>query len=62
MTLLQIQEPTEHNDAPRERRRAIGIDLGTTNSLVAVVDDNGTPQTLGGADGAGGDCAVGGAL
>ena len=53
MTLLQIQEPTEHDDAPRERRLAIGIDLGTTNSLVAVVDDNGTPQTLGGADGAG---------
>jgi molecular chaperone DnaK len=31
--------------------RIIGIDLGTTNSCVAVLDDKGTPKTLAGADG-----------
>jgi molecular chaperone DnaK len=31
--------------------RIIGIDLGTTNSCVAVLDDKGNPQTLSGADG-----------
>ncbi len=31
--------------------RIIGIDLGTTNSCVAVLDDKGVPQTLFGADG-----------
>ncbi|MGE5171464.1 MAG: Fe-S protein assembly chaperone HscA [Rudaea sp.] len=36
MTLLQISEPGE-SPLPHERRRAIGIDLGTTNSLVATV-------------------------
>ena len=45
MALMQISEPGE---APRaaEHRRAAGIDLGTTNSLVAsVIDDR--PVTLG---------------
>ena len=32
--------------------RIIGIDLGTTNSCVAVMDDKGQPRTLAGADGA----------
>jgi molecular chaperone HscA len=44
MALMQIAEP----DAPpvaRERKRAIGIDLGTTNSLVATVR-NGLPVVL----------------
>ncbi|CAN5404062.1 Fe-S protein assembly chaperone HscA [soil metagenome] len=36
MALLQISEPGEA-PAPHERKRAIGIDLGTTNSLVATV-------------------------
>jgi molecular chaperone HscA len=36
MTLLQISEPGEA-PAPHEARLAIGIDLGTTNSLVATV-------------------------
>ena len=31
--------------------RIIGIDLGTTNSCVAVLDDKGQPKTLVGADG-----------
>ena len=36
MALLQISEPGE-SPAPHQRKVAIGIDLGTTNSLVAVV-------------------------
>ena len=50
MPLLQISEP----GAPppeRPRQRAAGIDLGTTNSLVATVDDNGKPRVIPGADG-----------
>jgi molecular chaperone HscA len=51
MALLQIAEP-EAAPAPRSQRRAVGIDLGTTNSLVATVrhgipvvlpDDEGRP-------------------
>lgn len=44
MPLLQIAEP-EAPPAPREPRRAVGIDLGTTNSLVATVRD-GAPRAL----------------
>lgn len=44
MVLLQISEPGQ-TPAPREHRRAAGIDLGTTHSLVAVVQ-NGQAQTL----------------
>ncbi len=36
MALFQIAEPGE-SAAPHEHKRAIGIDLGTTNSLVATV-------------------------
>ena len=36
MTLMQISEPGESREPHRERH-AIGIDLGTTNSLVATV-------------------------
>ncbi|MDH4175777.1 MAG: Fe-S protein assembly chaperone HscA [Betaproteobacteria bacterium] len=36
MALLQIAEPGE-SAAPHQRRLAVGIDLGTTNSLVAAV-------------------------
>jgi molecular chaperone HscA len=36
MALLQISEPGE-SPQPHARKRAIGIDLGTTNSLVATV-------------------------
>ncbi len=36
MALLQISEPGE-SPAPHQRRIAVGIDLGTTNSLVATV-------------------------
>ena len=36
MALLQIAEPG-HSPQPHQRRLAVGIDLGTTNSLVAAV-------------------------
>ena len=36
MSLLQISEPGQ-SPAPHEHRLAVGIDLGTTNSLVATV-------------------------
>ena len=36
MALLQIAEPGQ-SSAPHEHRIAIGIDLGTTHSLVATV-------------------------
>ena len=36
MALFQISEPGEA-PAPHQRKRAVGIDLGTTNSLVATV-------------------------
>ena len=36
MALLQISEPGQ-STAPHQRRLAVGIDLGTTNSLVATV-------------------------
>ena len=36
MALMQIAEPGE-SAAPHQHRLAVGIDLGTTNSLVATV-------------------------
>lgn len=36
MALLQLSEPG-HSAAPHQQRLAVGIDLGTTNSLVATV-------------------------
>ncbi|MFX6888119.1 Hsp70 family protein, partial [Acinetobacter baumannii] len=36
MALLQISEPGQTPD-PHQRRIAVGIDLGTTHSLVAAV-------------------------
>ena len=36
MALLQISEPGQ-STAPHQHRLAVGIDLGTTNSLVATV-------------------------
>src|SRR3954462_13672771 len=36
MALLQISEPG-HSPDPHQRRIAVGIDLGTTHSLVAAV-------------------------
>ncbi|HHQ4734452.1 TPA: Hsp70 family protein, partial [Aeromonas veronii] len=36
MALLQIAEPGQ-SAVPHQHKRAVGIDLGTTNSLVAAV-------------------------
>lgn len=44
MALLQLSEPGQTPD-PHQRRIAIGIDLGTTHSLVASVR-NGAPECL----------------
>ena len=44
MALLQISEPGK-TQAPHEKKFFIGIDLGTTNSLVAVIQ-NGSPTVL----------------
>jgi len=44
MALLQIAEPGQ-SAAPHQHRLAVGIDLGTTNSLVATVR-SGTPEVL----------------
>ena len=44
MALLQIAEPGQ-STAPHEHRLAAGIDLGTTNSLLAAVR-SGSAQTL----------------
>ncbi|MGE3161011.1 MAG: Fe-S protein assembly chaperone HscA [Burkholderiales bacterium] len=49
MALLQIAEPGESR-APHEHRLAVGIDLGTTNSLVATVR-SGVPVVLSDAQG-----------
>lgn len=49
MALLQIAEPGLSLD-PHQRKIAVGIDLGTTNSLVASVR-NGVAETLSDADG-----------
>ena len=44
MVLLQISEPGQ-SPQPHQRKHAVGIDLGTTNSLVALVR-SGMPETL----------------
>ncbi len=49
MALLQISEPGQ-STAPHQHRLAVGIDLGTTNSLVASVR-SGEVQTLSDVDG-----------
>jgi molecular chaperone HscA len=51
MALLEISEPGQ-SPAPHERRLAVGIDLGTTNSLVATVR-NGISVVLNDHDGHG---------
>jgi len=44
MALLQISEPGQSTN-PHEHRLAAGIDLGTTNSLIASVN-SGKTETL----------------
>ena len=49
MALLQISEPGQAPD-PHQRRIAVGIDLGTTHSLVAAMR-NGVAECLPDAEG-----------
>ncbi|KUJ81491.1 Fe-S protein assembly chaperone HscA [Microbulbifer flavimaris] len=49
MALLQISEPGQTPE-PHQRKRAVGIDLGTTNSLVATVR-SGSTEAVAAADG-----------
>jgi len=49
MALLQISEPGQ-STAPHQHRLAVGIDLGTTNSLVASIR-SGVAETFAGRDG-----------
>ncbi|MFI2811605.1 MULTISPECIES: Fe-S protein assembly chaperone HscA [Microbulbifer] len=49
MALLQISEPGQTPE-PHQRKRAVGIDLGTTNSLVATVR-SGSAAAIEGEDG-----------
>ncbi len=45
--LLQIQEPSARQTAPSKPQLALGIDLGTTNSVVAIIGADGSPTALG---------------
>ncbi|SDJ83783.1 Fe-S protein assembly chaperone HscA [Microbulbifer yueqingensis] len=49
MALLQISEPGQTPE-PHQRKRAVGIDLGTTNSLVATVR-SGSAEVIAAEDG-----------
>ena len=52
MNLLQIHEPGATPDPHAEEQElAIGIDLGTTNTVAAIAGDKG-PEVLRAADGA----------
>jgi len=44
--LFQIAEPTERQAAPRSPGRGVGIDLGTTHSLVALAPQGAAPRVL----------------
>ena len=44
MALLKISEPG-HSPMPHQFKRAVGIDLGTTHSLVASVEGRGAADT-----------------
>ncbi|MDY6957233.1 MAG: Fe-S protein assembly chaperone HscA [Pseudomonadota bacterium] len=46
MSLLQILEPGSAAETPVARRRAVGIDLGTTHSLVATIEADGSSRIL----------------
>ena len=46
MMLLQIHDPEAEQIAVPARRSAAGIDLGTTNSLIAQVDEQGQTRLL----------------
>ncbi|HEY0137990.1 MAG TPA: Hsp70 family protein, partial [Nannocystis sp.] len=44
--LFQIAEPSGPAPAPRAPGRGIGIDLGTTHSLVAIAPQGAAPRVL----------------
>jgi len=46
VSLLQILEPGSAAEAPAALRRAVGIDLGTTHSLVATIAEDGGSRIL----------------
>lgn len=46
MALLQIQEPAARPETLAEEKLALGIDLGTTNSLAAAADADGRPRVI----------------
>ncbi|AFZ82804.1 Fe-S protein assembly chaperone HscA [Candidatus Kinetoplastidibacterium crithidiae] len=46
MTLLQISEPENQDDEILKRNLSIGIDLGTTNSLVSFVNNVSEPEII----------------
>ncbi|MBW0454285.1 MAG: Fe-S protein assembly chaperone HscA [Candidatus Kinetoplastibacterium crithidii] len=46
MTLLQISEPENQDNKILKRNLSIGIDLGTTNSLVAFVNNSLKPEII----------------
>ena len=46
MSLLQILEPGSTSETPAALRRAVGIDLGTTHSLVATIEEDGSSRML----------------
>ena len=48
--LFQIAEPTAPTGVARSPGLAIGIDLGTTHSLVALAPNGAEPRVLGGDD------------
>ena len=43
--MLQIEIPKELKELNKKKNVIVGIDLGTTNSLIAYVD-NGTPKII----------------
>ncbi|MDC0666619.1 Fe-S protein assembly chaperone HscA [Nannocystis radixulma] len=51
--LFQIAEPTDQRRAQRRPGRGIGIDLGTTNSLVALAPHGAAPRVLRDSSGSG---------
>ena len=52
MALVQLTDPDDSQPTrAQEKRLAVGIDLGTTNTLVACVDDSGRARVLADVDG-----------
>ena len=50
MSLLQISEPEDNQGLKKDYKVVVGIDLGTTNSLVGTVSEGKTPVIIAGED------------